>query len=96
MKTSDIERRSKIAEACLDFGTHLLDVRISSITPIEARNYVKELFDWFASQDAFTEVNSGIAIHSIQFGEQLLTFRKTTTVQEAIDAIQQLFKDLSA
>ena len=95
-KTTETQRRSDIAKACLDFGSHLLNVRISSVTADDAQRHVADLFDWFASHDAFTEANAEIAIHAIQFGEQLLATRKTATVQEAIEAIQQLFGDLAA
>ncbi len=94
-KTTEAERRSKVAEVCLDFGSHLLRVRISTVTASEAQELVKELFDWFASQNAFNEENFGIAIHAVQFGEELLASRKTATVPESIDAIQKLYLDLS-
>ena len=89
------ENRSKVAEACLDFGSHLLSARSSSVTPDEAQRQVKDLFAWFAAHDAFTPGNVGIAIHAIQFGEELLSSRKTATVEDSIAAIQQLFTDLA-
>ena len=89
------ENRSKLAEACLDFGSHILRVRLSSVTPDEAQGRVKDLFDWFAAHDGFTSGNTGIAIHAIDFGEELLESRKTSTIQEAIDAIQNLYSGLS-
>jgi len=94
-KGSELERRSKVAEACLDFGGHLLRVRTSSITPEDAQAAVRDLFEWLESKDAFTEANSGIAIHAIGFGEQLLEARKTVSVTEAIEAIQELYAELS-
>ena len=87
--------RSRIAEACLDFGSHLLQVRSSSVTLDDAQSAIKILFGWFASQDALKEANVGIAIHCIDFGKQLLETRKTVTLQEAIETIQGLFSDLS-
>jgi len=95
-KNTDLERRSKVAEACLDFGAHLLRVRTSSVTADDAKSVVKDLFEWFASQNAFSEANTGIAIHAIGFGEQLLESRKSATLDEATEAIQKLYVDLSA
>ena len=94
-KNPEQENRSKIAEACLDFGSHLLQVRVSSVTTGDAQTTVKELFDWFVLHDALEEANYGIAIHAIGFGEELLESRKTATVGEAIEAIQKLYLDLS-
>ena len=95
-KTNDTERRSQVAEACLDFGSNLLRARTSSVTPDDAQNAVKDLFSWFSSHDAFSDGNVGIATHSLDFGGQLLEARKTSTVQEAIDAIQDLYLHLSS
>lgn len=92
---SETERRSKVAEACLDFGSHLLRIRTSSMTPDDAQDAVKELFEWFTSHDAFSSANAGIAIHAISFGEQLLESRKTATLQEAMEAIQNLYSEMS-
>ncbi len=93
--TSEAERRSKVAEACLDFGSHLLNVRLSTMTPDDAQSIIKELFEWFTSHNAFSPGNTGIAIHAISFGEQLLESRKTATVQEAVEAIQNLYLEMS-
>ena len=95
-KTTEAGYRSKVAEACLDFGSNLLNLRFSSVTPDEVQSYVKYLFDWFASHHAFTEANVEIAIHAIRFGEEILAARKNATIQEAIEAIQELFENLSA
>ncbi len=94
-KTTDAERRSKVAEACIDFGSHLLRVRISSATPNDAREAARDLFNWFENHDAFTEGNVGIALHAITFGSNLLESRKTATLGDSIDAIQVLFEDLA-
>lgn len=94
-KNTAAENRSKVAVACLDFGSHLLGVRAGSVTSDDAQRSVKELFDWFAEHDAFTPGNAEIAIHAIDFGKELLTNRKTAIVQDAIDAIQRLFTDLA-
>ena len=93
-KTKSPEFRSKVAEACLDFGAHLLRVRLSSVSSNDAQDAVKELFDWFASNNAFDPANAGIAIHAIDFGKDLLETRKTATVQEAVDAVQTLYSSL--
>ncbi len=87
--------RAAVANACLDFGSHLLRIRSSSVTPHDAQDAVKSLFDWFASNNAFIESNSSIAVHSLSLGKELLEFRKTTTPQEAIDAIEDLYSSLS-
>jgi len=94
-KTTEIERRSKVAEACVDFGTHLLKVRKISVTPDDAQRAVKELFEWFESHDALAEAGYGIAIHAITFGEELLESRKTVTVDDAVRAIQKMYLDLT-
>ena len=94
IKNTEAERRSQVAEACLDFGSQLLRLRVSSVTPADAQGVVKKLFDWFTSHDGFSEANAGIAIHSISFGEKLLESRKTTTVDEAVETIQKLYLDL--
>jgi len=94
-KASEKANRSRVAEACLDFGTHLLRIRTSSVTPSDAENSVTELFEWFEDNDAFTPQNTGIAVHAIDFGKELLESRKTSTVREASDAIQRLYSSLT-
>jgi len=79
----------------MDFGSQLLRIRLSSVTPDDARAAVTDLFEWFESRNAFTEGNSGIAVKAIDFGEEILTSRKTFTLQDAIDAIQKLYSDLA-
>lgn len=93
-KPSAAETRAKVAAACVDFGKTLLQTRVSSVTAGDARDAIRELFEWFEAHDAFTEGNAGIAIHAIAFGEQLLESRKTTTVNEATGAIQELYENL--
>ncbi len=92
---TDLERRSKIAEACIDFGSHLFTVRVSSVTPDDIQSCVKDLFEWFEEHEAFTPGNSGIAIHAVGFGEQFLESRKTATVDDAVEAIRNLYKSLA-
>jgi hypothetical protein len=93
-KTTEAERRSKVAEACLDFGSKILENRRSSVTPDDVQRTVKELFAWFESHDGFEEANFGIAVHTIEFGKNLLESRKTATIQDALDAIRKLYSDL--
>lgn len=93
-KLSDSEMRSQVAQACMDFGTHLLRVRLSSVTPDDAQTAVQDLFEWFQEENAFTVGNYGIAMKAIDFGEEMLSSRKTLTVTEAIEAIQKLYKSL--
>jgi len=94
-KTSDAERRSRVAETCVDFGGDLLRLRLSSMTPDDAQQAVQDLFSWFEEHDAFTEGNVGIAVHAIAFGRQLLDSRKTATLEEAVEAIQNLYSGLA-
>lgn len=94
-KTTSTERRSKVAEACLSFGGDLLKARTSSVSSDDAQESVKDLFRWFESQDAFSEGNYGIAIHAVEFGAEVLRNRKTATVEEAIEAIQGIYKELA-
>jgi hypothetical protein len=95
MAVKNSSNRSKVAEACLDFGSHLLRVRLSSVTPDEIQSVVKDLFSWFESKDAFLPQNTGIALAALRFGEELLEARKTATVDEAVAAIQDLYSDLT-
>ena len=94
-KTNASERRSRVAEACIGFGKTVLQNRVSSASPEDVRNAVRDLFEWFESHDAFTEGNVGIAVRAVDFGGQLLESRKTATVEDAIAAIRQVFEDLS-
>jgi hypothetical protein len=91
----EAERRSKVAEACLEFGSDLLRARTSSVTPDDAQNVVKELFTWFEAEEAFKEGNFGIAIRSLEFGTEMLKARKTTTLDETVAAVQKLYRDLA-
>ncbi len=84
-----------VAQACISFGSHLLSIRQSSMTADDAQENVKSLFDWFSEHDAFSNSNAGIAIEAIEFGKQLLESRKTSTVNEAVEAIQSLYNDLA-
>jgi hypothetical protein len=95
MAAKNSDNRSKVAEACLDFGSHLLHVRLSSVTPDEIQSVVKDLFAWFESKDAFLPANTGIALGAIRFAEELLETRKTATVNEAVEAIRDLYSDLA-
>jgi hypothetical protein len=94
-KLSDSEMRSQVAQACMDFGTHLLRVRLSSVTPEDAQKAVTDLFGWFEAKNAFTDGNYTIAMKAIDFGEELLSSRKTLTLDDATGAIQKLYSDLS-
>lgn len=94
-KTSASERRSRVAEACIGFGKTILQNRVSSASPADVQNAVRDLFEWFEAHDAFTEGNAGIAVRAIDFGGQLLESRKTATVDESIAAVQQVYEDLS-
>ena len=94
-QASDAERRSRVAEACLDFGGDLLQLRLSTVTREDAQETAQDLFKWFESKDAFTTGNAGIAVHAIAFGRQLLEARRTSTVEEAIESIQNLFASLA-
>ncbi len=85
-----------VAEACLGFGAHLLRVRLSSVTPSEAQDSARDLFQWFASHDGFEEGSATVAVECAAFGKALLEFRSTATVREALDAIQGLFTDMTA
>ena len=93
-KTTEVERRSNVAEACLHLGQELLRLRLSTVTAEDAQSAIRELFEWFESHDAFSEANARIAVHSVAFGEQLLESRKSATLSDVIQAIQRVYSDL--
>lgn len=95
MRTTEAERRAKVAEACLGYGTHLLKVRPASESAGDASAATKDLFNWFGAHNAFSEANHTIAVGCIDFGRHLLEFRRTTTPAEAMDAIEDLFESLA-
>jgi hypothetical protein len=95
-RTTEPERRAKVAEACLDFGGQLFRLRLSSVTAAEARVAVRDLFTWFAEHDGFIEGNFTIAIQCLGFAQALLEHRSSATVDEAIEAIHDLYTTLTA
>lgn len=94
-KNIEAEYRSKIAEACIEFASHLLKIRVSSVTPSETLEIATTLFQWFEDHNAFTKGNVGIALKAISYGGDLLASRKTATIHEAVESIQALFENLS-
>jgi len=93
-QTTEAQRRSKVAEACVDFGRQLLRSRPSSVTADDAQRIMRELFEWFETHGAFAEGNYGIAIRAVAFGEELLESRNTSTPDDAVKAIQGVYEDL--
>lgn len=94
-RTTEAERRAKVAEACLEFGSHLLRVRLSSVTAQEARDAARDLFAWFADRDAFGEGNFTVAAQCVAFGRAQLEYRVSTSVEEALESIRELYTALT-
>lgn len=95
-RTTEAERRAKVAEACLEFGSHLLRVRLSSVTSQEARAAVRDLFAWFADHGAFSEGSFTVAIQCVAFGRAQLEYRSSATVDEALESIRDLYASLTS
>jgi hypothetical protein len=93
-KSTASEARAKVAQACLQFGRALLRVRQASVTGQDAQDAVLELFEWFSAHDALSPANASIAVESVGFGQELLDARKSSTTEEAIEAIQDLYSKL--
>ncbi len=84
-----------VAEACLDFGSNLLRVRLSSVTPAEAQAATRELYQWFAAHDGFADGKTRVAVQCVAFARSMLEYRMSATPQEAIRAAEELFEDLA-
>lgn len=94
-RTTEAERRAKVAEACLDFGGHLLRLRLSSVTAAEARGVVRDLFAWFADHDGFSEGNFTVAIQCLGFARALLEYRASATMEDALESVRDLYAALT-
>jgi hypothetical protein len=95
-RTTEAERRAKVAEACLEFGADLLRTRLSSVTPEEARAAVRDLFAWFSDHGAFAGENHVVAAKCIGWARALLEHRASATVAEALGSIRDLYAALAA
>ncbi|MCC7517600.1 MAG: hypothetical protein IT578_00275 [Verrucomicrobiae bacterium] len=94
-RTTEAERRAKVAEACLEFGADLLRTRLSSVTAQDARAAARDLFAWFAAHDAFRNENHLVAARCVAFARALLEHRASASVGEALDSIRELYSALA-
>lgn len=94
-RTTEAERRAKVAEACLEFGADLLRTRLSSVTALEARAAARDLFAWFAEHDAFQDPNHLVAARCVAFARALLEHRASATAGEALESIRDLYAALA-